>query len=98
MKNDQVKLPAASWNRFGNLSDSSEKRKLLQQPRRNSTADVSQDDSLTGFDSKHISGIYAHIRATNDYRLQSLQRLGKRRHGGSGFFVAFQHEVKVTHR
>jgi hypothetical protein len=97
VKYDQVKLPAASRNRFGNLSDSSEQTELLQQTGRDSTADVSHYDGLTGFDSKHLSRINAHIGATDDDCLQSFQRLWKRRHRGSGLFVAFQHEVEVIH-
>jgi hypothetical protein len=97
VKYDQVKLPAASRNRFGNLSDSSEQTKLLQQPRRDSTADVSHDDGLTRFDTKQMCRIHAHVGATDDYRLQCLQSLWKRWHGGSELFVAFQHQVKVIH-
>jgi hypothetical protein len=91
VKNDQVKLSAASGNRSGNLSDSSEQTELLKQAWRDSTADVSQDDGLTGFNSKHMSGIHAHIRATDDDSPQSLQRPRKRLHRGSGFSVAIQH-------
>jgi hypothetical protein len=97
MKHDQVKLLAASRNRSGNLSDSSEQSELLQQSRRDSTTDVSHYDGLTGLDSKHLSRINAHIGATYDYCFQSLQRLWKRWHWGSGLFVAFQHEIEVIH-
>jgi hypothetical protein len=97
VKYDQVKLPAASRNGFGNLSDSSEQTQLLQQARRHSTADVSHDDGLTRFDPKHMCRIHAHVGATDDYRLQSLQRLWKQWHGGSELFVTFQHQVKVIH-
>jgi hypothetical protein len=97
VEHNQVKLSAASRNRFGNLTDSSEESKLLQQSRRDSTADVSHDDGLTGFDSKHLRRVHAHIGATDDYRFQSLQGLRKHWHWGSELFVAFQHEVKVAH-
>jgi hypothetical protein len=97
VEHNQVKFPAAARNRFGNLSDSSEQTELLQQPRRDSTADVSHDDGLTGLDSKHLSRINAHIGATDDDCFQSLQGLWKRRHRGSGLFVAFQHEIKAIH-
>jgi hypothetical protein len=97
MKYDQVKLSAASRNRFGNFPDSSEQHKLLQQCWRDSAADVSHDDGLAGFDSKHMRRVHAHIGATDDYRFQSLQGLRKHWHGGSELFVEFQHEVKVIH-
>src|SRR5580698_5269817 len=97
MKYDQVKLTAASRNSFGNLSDSSEQTELLQQTGRDSTADVSHHDGLTGLDSKDLSRINAHIGATYDHRFQSLQGLWKRRHWSSELFVAFQHEVEVIH-
>ena len=73
VEHDQVKFPAVSRNRSGNLSDSSEQTELLQQRRRDSTADVSHDDGLTRFDSKHMCRIYAHVGATDNYRLQSLE-------------------------
>jgi hypothetical protein len=97
MKDDQVKLSAASWNRFGNFSNSTEQTKLLQQVWRDSAANVSHYDGLTGLDSKHLSRINAHIGATDDDCFQGLQRLWKRGHRGSELFVAFQHEVKATH-
>jgi hypothetical protein len=97
MKYDQVKLPAASRNRSGDLSDSSEKAELLQQSWRDSTTDISHYDGLTGLDSKHVSRINSHVGAADDYRFQSLQRLRKRWHRGSGLFVTFQHEVKAIH-
>jgi hypothetical protein len=97
MKHDQMKLPAASRNCFGNLSDSSEQTELLQQTGRDSTADVSHYDGLTGPDSKHLNRINTHIGATDDDCFQGLQSFRKRWHRGSGFFVAFQHEVKVIH-
>jgi hypothetical protein len=97
MKYDQVKLTAAARNRFGDLSDSSEQTELLQQTGRDSTADVSHYDGLTRLDSKHLTRINAHIGATDDDCFQSLQGSWKRRHRGSGLFVAFQHAVKVIH-
>jgi hypothetical protein len=83
VKHDQMKLPAVSRNGSGNLSDSSEETELLQQTGRDSTADVSHYDGLTGLDSKHVHRINAHIGATDDDCFQSLQRLRKRWHRGS---------------
>jgi hypothetical protein len=97
VEHDQVKHSAAARDRSGNLTDSSEKTELLKQSRRDSTADVSQYDSLTGLDPKHLGRINAHIGATDDDCFQSLQRLWKRWHRGRGFFVAFQHKVEGIH-
>jgi hypothetical protein len=75
-----VKLTAASRNRSGNFSYSSEQAEFLQQTGRDTTAYVSHYDGLTGLDSKHLSRINAHIGASNDDCFQSLQGLWKRWH------------------
>ena len=66
LKYYKVELPDASRNRSGNLTDSSEYTQLLQQPRGDSTADITYHNGLARFDSKYMSRIYAHISAIDD--------------------------------
>jgi hypothetical protein len=66
LKHDEVKLPAASSNLSGNLSDSSEQTQLLQQSRRDSAPDVTYYDGLAGLNSKYVSRVHTHISATDN--------------------------------
>jgi hypothetical protein len=77
MKNDEVELSATSRNLAGNFTDSPKQPQLLQQSRRDSTADVPNYNSLPRSDAKHMSGIDAHIRATDDYCSHIRQRARK---------------------
>ncbi len=56
LKYDDVKFTAAG-NLPGNFADSPKQSQLLQQPRRDSTADVTHHDGLSRLDSKYVSGI-----------------------------------------
>jgi hypothetical protein len=78
LKYDDVKLSAPSGNPSGNLTDSSEQTELLQQPRGNSTTDVTDHDGLARFDSKYMSRIDTHISATDDQGLYVWQGPRKR--------------------
>jgi len=57
LKYDDVKFTAAAGNLPGNFADSPKQFQLLQQPRRDSTADVTHHDGLSRLDSKYVSGI-----------------------------------------
>src|SRR5580704_12665677 len=99
-----MELPAASRNRSGNLPDSPEQTQLLQQARRDSTANVSQHHGLARFNSKDVRRIHTHIRATDDDRLYTGHRPRKRGHESarsgllnSKFFVTLYEVVEITH-
>ena len=82
LKYDDVKLSAASRNLSGNLADSPEQTQLLQQPRGDSTADVTDHDGLARFNSEDMSRVHTHISATNDdclYIWQRPRKLGHQR-------------------
>src|SRR5580692_9519087 len=83
LKYDDVKFPAASWNLSGNLADAPEQTQLLQQPRCNSTADVTDHDGLARLNSKYMSRINTHISATDYDGLHIWQRPRKRWHKGA---------------
>jgi hypothetical protein len=80
LKYDEVKLTAAPRNLSGNFADPPEHSQLLQQSRRNSTADITDHDGLSRLNSEYVSRVYAHIRATDDDGLYAWQRTWKRRH------------------
>ena len=80
LKYDDVKLPAASRDLSGNLSDSPEHTQLLQQPWRDSTADVAHHDGFARFNSEYMSRVHTHVGATNDDRSYIRERLRKRGH------------------
>src|ERR1700722_13994719 len=74
LEDDEMKLPAASRNRCGNLADSPEHTQLLQQPWRDSTADVTHHNRFAGFNAKYMGRIDTHISATDNDCLHIRQR------------------------
>jgi len=66
LKDNEMKLSAASWDFPGNLADSPEQSQLLQQPWCDSTADITYHDGFARFDSEYMSRIHTHTSAANN--------------------------------
>jgi hypothetical protein len=100
---DEVKFPTACGNTPRNFTDSPKHTQLLNQPWRDSAADVAHDNGPARFDSEYISRIHTHVGATDDNCPYIQERLRKRHEyarsglAGCKVFVTFQHGVEFTH-
>ena len=101
LEDDEMKLPATSRNRSGNLADSPEHTQLLQQPWRDSTADVTDHNGFPRFNSEYMSRVHTHIGATDNNCLHIRQRtrhkFARRRLASGKIFITFQHGVESGH-
>jgi len=78
LKYDHVKLPAASRNLSGNLTDFARVDPTAPTAPDDSTAHVTYHGGLARFNSKYMSRIHTHISATDDDCLYIRQRPRKR--------------------